>query len=100
MERMKASDFAPELWELFDQYVHGDIQRREFIDRAGKFAASGVTGLMLWEMMRPHYLWAQQVPKTDPRIKAEYVMYPSPNGNSTNGMMRGLLARPATGNKF
>ena len=100
IERKKASDFSPELWELFDEYVHGDIKRREFIERASKFAVGGVTGTMLWEMMRPHYLWAQQVPKTDPRIKAEYVMYPSANGNSSNGQMRGLLARPANGTKF
>ena len=100
IERKKASDFSPELWELFDEYVHGDIKRREFIERASKFAVGGVTGTMLWEMMRPHYLWAQQVPKTDSRIKAEYVMYPSPNGNSSNGQMRGILARPANGAKF
>jgi carboxymethylenebutenolidase len=100
MERKKASDFAPELWDLFDEYVHGDIKRREFIDRASKFAVGGVTGAMLWEMMRPHYAWAQQVPKNDSRIRAEYVMYPSPNGNSTNGQMRGYLARPANGTRF
>ena len=100
MERKKASDFSPELWELFDEYVHGDIKRREFIDRASKFAAGGVTAAMLWEMMRPHYAWAQQVPKNDARIRAEYVMYPSPNGNSMNGQMRGLLARPANGTRF
>ena len=100
IERKKASDFAPELWELFDEYVHGDIKRREFIERASKFAVGGVTGAMLWEMMRPHYAWAQQVPKNDARIKAEYVMYPSPNGNSANGQMRGLLARPATGTRL
>jgi len=100
IERKKASDFPPELWKIFDEYVHGDIKRREFIERASKFAVGGVTGTMLWEMMRPHYIWAQQVPKNDSRIKAEYTMYPSPNGNSTNGQMRGLLARPANGTKF
>jgi carboxymethylenebutenolidase len=100
IERKKASDFPPELWKIFDEYVHGDIKRREFIERASKFAVGGVTGTMLWEMMRPHYIWAQQVPKNDPRIKAEYTMYPSPNGNSSNGQMRGLLARPANGTKF
>jgi carboxymethylenebutenolidase len=100
MERKKTTDFDPELWKLFDLYVHGDIQRREFIDRASKFAVGGVTATALWEMLRPNYALAQQVAKNDNRIKAEYTMYPSPNGNSTNGMMRGLLARPATGTKF
>jgi carboxymethylenebutenolidase len=100
IERKKAGDFPQELWEIYDEYVHGDIKRREFIERASKFAVGGVTGAMLWEMMRPHYAWAQQVPKNDARIRSEYVMYPSANGNSANGQMRGLLARPANGTRF
>jgi carboxymethylenebutenolidase len=54
----------------------------------------------LWDMLKPNYALAQQVPKEDSRIKAEYTMYPSPKGNSSNGTMRGLLARPAKGDKF
>jgi carboxymethylenebutenolidase len=51
-------------------------------------------------MLRPNYALAQQVAKDDKRIRADYTMYPSPKGNSSNGTMRGLLARPATGDKF
>src|SRR5438128_1369465 len=51
-------------------------------------------------MLRPNYALAQQVAKDDKRIKAEYTMYPSPKSNSSNGQMRELLARPATGDKF
>ena len=100
MERKKASDFDPQLLSLFHRYVHGDINRREFLDGAAKFAIGGLTATALWDMLRPNYALAQQVAKDDKRIKAEYTMYPSPKGNSSNGMMRGLLARPASGDKF
>ncbi|HVO93635.1 MAG TPA: dienelactone hydrolase family protein [Terriglobales bacterium] len=100
MERKKASDFDPQLLGLFQKYVHGAISRREFLDGAAKFAVGGLTAMALWEMLRPNYAWAQQVPKDDKRIRAEYTMYPSPNGNSSKGIMRGLLARPASGDKF
>ena len=100
MERKNASDFDPQLLGLFHRYIHGGINRREFLDGAAKFAVGGLTATALWEMLRPNYTWAQQVPKDDKRIKHEYSMYPSPKGNSSNGMMRGLLARPAAGDKF
>jgi carboxymethylenebutenolidase len=100
MERKTASDFDPQLLGLFHRYVHGGISRREFLDGAAKFAVGGLTATALWDMLRPNYALAQQVAKDDKRIKAEYTMYPSPKGNASNGMMRGLLARPATGDKF
>jgi carboxymethylenebutenolidase len=100
MERKKASDFDPQLLGLFHRYVHGGISRREFLDGAAKFAVGGLTVTALWDMLRPNYALAQQVQKDDKRIKAEYTMYPSPKGNSSNGQMRGLLARPASGDKF
>jgi carboxymethylenebutenolidase len=100
MERKKASDFDPQLLSLFHRYVHGGINRREFLDGAAKFAIGGLTATALWDMLRPNYTLAQQVAKDDKRIKAEYTMFPSPRGNASNGMMRGLLARPASGDKF
>jgi carboxymethylenebutenolidase len=100
MERKKASDFDPQLLSLFHKYVHGGISRREFLDGAAKFAIGGLTATALWDMLRPNYALAQQVAKDDQRIKAEYTMYPSPKGNASDGMMRGLLARPASGEKF
>ena len=100
MERKKASDFDPQLLSLFHRYVHGGINRREFLDGAAKFAIGGLTATALWDMLRPNYALAQQVAKDDKRIKAEYTMYPSPKGNASNGMMRGLLARPASGDRF
>ena len=90
--RKKASDFPQELLNLFDKYVHGEIDRRAFLDGAQKFAVGGVTATMIWESLRPNYAWAQQVPKNDPRIKTEVVTVPSPEGN---GSIKGLLVRPA-----
>jgi carboxymethylenebutenolidase len=92
MIRKKASDYPQELLDLFDRYVHWDIPRREFLDGAKKFAAGGVTATALWESLRPNYAWAEQVPKDDPRIKAEQATTPSPQGN---GSIKGLFVRPA-----
>src|SRR5437879_1319270 len=93
MERKTAADFPQELLNLFDRYIHGDIERREFLDGAKKFAVSGVTATAIWESLRPNYAWAQQVPKDDSRIKTERVTVPSPQGN---GSIRGYLVRPAS----
>lgn len=92
MERKKATDYPQELLNLFDRYVHGDIGRREFLDGAKKFAVGGMTATAIWESLRPNYAWAQQVPKDDKRIKAEYATVPSPQGNGT---IKGYLVRPA-----
>ena len=73
------------------------ISRREFLDGAAKFAVGGLTATALWDMLRPNYALAQQVAKDDKRISAEYTTYPSPKGNAGNGTMRGLLARPSSG---
>src|ERR687891_113368 len=100
MERKKASDFDLQLLGLSHRYFHGGISRREFLDGAAKFAVGGLTATALWDMLRLNYALAQQVPKDDKRIQADHTMYPSPKGNSSDGMMRGLLARPASGDKF
>ena len=92
MERKKASDFPQELLNLFDRYVHGGIDRRAFLEGAQKFAVGGLTATAIWESLRPNYAWAQQVPKDDARIHAEYLTVRSPLGNEN---IRGYLARPA-----
>ena len=93
MERKTAADFDPELLVLFDAYVHGHVDRRGFLDRAGKFAAGGVTAAVLLDMLSPKFAEAQQVAPADARIRAEYLEYPSPQGSGT---MRGYFVRPAT----
>jgi carboxymethylenebutenolidase len=92
MERKKASDYPQELLDLFHEYQHGDISRREFFDRANRFAAGGLTTVAIFESLRPNYAWAQQVAKDDPRIATSYETVPSPAGN---GSIRGYFARPA-----
>ncbi|MBL9218784.1 MAG: dienelactone hydrolase family protein [Opitutaceae bacterium] len=95
MTRLTAKDFDQELLDLYDYYVHGQIDRRAFLDRAAKFAIGGLTAAALLEMLSPQYAFAAQVPKEDERVFSEYLMYPSPDGNATSGEMRGLFARPA-----
>ena len=70
MERKRASDFPQELLNLFDQYVHGGLSRRAFLDRAQAFAVGGVTAAALFEMLKPNYAWAVQVPEDD--VPGEY----------------------------
>ncbi|MBK8315653.1 MAG: dienelactone hydrolase family protein [Acidobacteria bacterium] len=97
MERKKASDFSQELLDLFHEYQHGDITRRNFLDRAGKYATGGLTAMAIFESLKPNYAWAQQVPVDDKRIKVGYEVVPSPAGN---GSIKGYLARPAKGKKL
>src|SRR6478736_9300976 len=97
MDRKKASDFPQELLDLFDGYVHGGISRRQFFDRAQKFAVGGVTAAALFQMLKPNYAWAIQVQPDDKRIKAEYVTVPSPQGY---GSIKGYLVRPANDAKL
>jgi carboxymethylenebutenolidase len=92
MERKKATDFHPEVLKLFDGYVHGRLTRRDFLDRAAKFAIGTFTAAAMLESLRPNFAWAQQVAKDDARIRTEYLTYPSPQGSGT---MRGYFARPA-----
>ena len=92
VERKQASEFPQELLDLFHEYQHGEITRRDFFDRASKFAVGGLTVTAIWESLKPNYAWAQQVPKDDPRIATSYETVPSPAGN---GSIKGLLARPA-----
>jgi len=95
-DRKRADDFPPEVLNLFDQYVHGMIDRRGFLDGARRFTIGGLTALGMLEALRPRYAWARQVAPDDPTIRAEYVEYPSPNGSGT---MRGYMARPAGGGR-
>lgn len=92
MVRMTAKDFDQELLDLYDYYAHGKITKREFLDRAGKFAVGGLTAAALLTMLSPQYALAQQVAPDDSDITAEYIEYPSPNGH---GSVRGYLVKPA-----
>jgi len=97
VERRKASDFPPEVLTLFTGFAHGEITRREFLDKAAKFAVGGFTAAAMLESLQPNFALAQQVARDDARIKTEYLTYPSPLGSGT---MRGYLARPVGAGKW
>jgi len=92
MERKRASDFHPEVLRLFDQYVHGLIDRRGFLERAAKFTVGGITATMLLDALNPRFAEAQQIAKDDPRLTTRSAEYDSPKGT---GKVRGHLAIPA-----
>ena len=92
MDRKKASDFDQELLDLYDKYAHNIISRREFFDRAARYAVGGVTVATIIDSLMPNYALANQVEKNDPRIKAEFIEYSSPKGY---GKIRGYLVRPS-----
>lgn len=91
--RLTAQDFDQELLILFDAYVHGDVDRRGFLDKAQRFAKAGVTAAGLLAALSPNFAAGQQVKPDDGRLKAEWVTVPSPTGN---GSIKGYLVRPAS----
>ena len=92
MPRQTADDFAPEVLKLFDQYVHGGISRRGFLDGAGKYAVGGMTAAGLLEALSPNFAQAQQVSPTDARLVTSRLNFDSPQGY---GKASGYLAKPA-----
>lgn len=84
--------------ELYDNYCHGKIDRRQFLKRATALTIGGVSALSLASSMLPNYALAQTIPFTDTRIRATYIDYTSPNG--TSGSLRGYLAAPAGDGPF
>ena len=86
-------EIDPRVYSLYDEYCHGHIDRREFLARARALVIGGISALAMAQALFPRYAEAQTVSFTDSRIKAKYVDYPSPGGNS--GQMRGYLVQPA-----
>src|ERR1700759_2419043 len=92
MSRLTAKDFPPEVMKLFDQYVHGGISRRGFLESAAKYAVAGMTATGFLAALSPKFAEAQQVKPDDNRIKTSWVEIPSPQGY---GKVRGYLVEPA-----
>lgn len=86
------------VYDLYDEYCHGFIDRREFLARARALVIGGVSALAMAQALFPRYAEAQTISFTDARMKARYVQYPSPGGNS--GTMRGYLVQPAGNGPF
>jgi carboxymethylenebutenolidase len=96
MSEVNTRDLHPEVWKLFDRYIHGLIDRRGFLDSTAKYAVGGMTAVGILEALSPRYAEAQiQVQPNDPRVKTERVEIKSPAGY---GMIRAVLARPANAN--
>src|SRR5687767_2076350 len=87
------SEIDQRVFDLYDEYCHGRLDRREFLQRAGMLTVGGVSALAMAQALLPRYAQAQTISFTDARIKARYVSYPSPGGNS--GTMRGYLVQPS-----
>src|SRR6476469_6923393 len=93
MERVnRTKDLNPELWNIFDEYVHGFIDRRGFLDRAAKYVAAPMTAAIALDLMNPDFAAAQQVKPDDKRIKTEWVEIDSPKGY---GKIKAYVAKPA-----
>jgi len=97
MNRKTADQFDQEVLNLYDDFAHGRMTRREYVKRLSAFAVGGLTVEALLSSLSPNYAWAEQVKPDDARIKTETISYKSPAGG---GDMKGLLARPAKGDKF
>ena len=96
--RMTASDFPQELLDLYDFYAHGLMSRREFLDKASKFAVGGVTATILLQQLSPNYALAQQVDPDDSEIETKRIVFPSPKGH---GEVNGYMVKPlGTTNKL
>jgi carboxymethylenebutenolidase len=89
---MKIEKLDQGVYDLFDHYVHGQINRREFLDQASRYAVAGLTATAMFNFLSPDYVHAQQIEPQDARLKSEYMSYDSPEGGGT---IRGLLSRPA-----
>ncbi len=97
MERKRAEEYPQELLDLFHEYQHGDMGRREFFGHLSRFAVGGLTAAALFESLSPNYAWAQTVSKDDKDLKVGYETVQSPAGN---GSIKGYLVRPAKGKKW
>ncbi len=90
---MQQHEIDDQVFELYDEYCHGRIDRREFFERAAAITVVGASALSMAEALIPNYADAQEILFTDERMKATWVDYPSPGGSS--GEMRGYLVQPA-----
>ncbi|MDF9797948.1 carboxymethylenebutenolidase [Catalinimonas alkaloidigena] len=92
MKKLSKEDVSQEVFNLYDDYAHNRINRRQFLDKLSTYAVGGITVASLLSFIMPDYLNKIQVRQDDPRLDAEYITYNSPRGG---GEIKGLLARPA-----
>lgn len=92
MKSIKKEDLSQEIFDIYDEYVHSRINRRDFVSRLSAYAVGGLTVSAILEFLLPNYAQAKRFDLNDPRLISEYVTYDSPHGAGT---MKGLLTRPA-----
>lgn len=96
MKKIKKTDLKQEVFDLYDDYAHNKIQRREFMKKLSTYAVGGLTVSSLMSFMMPDYINSIQVPPNDPRLESEFINYDSPKGGGT---IKALLSKPAEATK-
>jgi carboxymethylenebutenolidase len=96
MEEIKKEDLKQEVFDLYDDYAHDRIDRREFVQKLSLYAVGTLTVSGLMSFLMPDYKNTLQVKAGDPRLQSDYITYPSPKGGGT---IKGLLSRPADAKK-
>lgn len=92
MNEIKKEDIKQEVFDLYDDYAHNRIDRRDFVQKLSMYAVGGLTVTSLMSFLMPDYKGGVQIQANDPRIKSEYINYPSPKGGGT---IKALLSKPA-----
>lgn len=96
MSQINKNDIKQEVFDLYDDYAHNRLDRRGFMQKLSLYAVGGLTVPSLMSFLMPDYATTLQVKPDDPRLKSEYIKYPSPNGG---GDIKGLLSKPADAKK-
>lgn len=91
MSSIQKEDIKQEVFDLYDDYAHNRIDRRQFVQKLSVYAVGGLTVASLMSFLMPDYQGAIQIKKDDPNLKSEYITYPSPKGGGT---IKGLLSLP------
>lgn len=91
MKKLNKEDISQEIFDLYDDYAHNKIERRQFIEKLSIFAAGSLTLPSLLSFMTPNYIDSITIKKDDPRLKSEFITYESPKGG---GSIKGLLSQP------
>ncbi len=91
MKKLKKENINPKIFDLYDDYAHNKLDRRQFIEKLSLYAVGGITIYSLLSFVMPNYLDTILVEKDDPRLDSDYVMYQSPKGG---GEIRALLSKP------
>ncbi|MBT8178925.1 MAG: dienelactone hydrolase family protein, partial [Eudoraea sp.] len=92
MDKIRKEQVSQEVFDLYDEYAHNRINRRQFIDKLSTYAIGGLTVASLLSFISPNYVDKIQVGQDDARLKSEFITYDSPKGGGT---IKGLLSRPA-----